>query len=105
MRYKVIYDSTRCTSQDKCRAVFALSGGGNCANNYPDQDDLINEIVELDADPGLAVVAVDTICCAYEYSSYPDEVTRLLAGMVLEGRVLAAALEPFRVVGTAARRP
>ncbi len=39
VRCKVIYDDTVCTGTDKCRVVFALSGGGACADNYPRQDD------------------------------------------------------------------
>ncbi len=81
VRYKIIYDDTVCTTNDPCRVVFALSGGGGCADNYPRQDDLINRLVELDTgtEPGLAVVAVDPICWAFGFSSYPDEITQVLA--------------------------
>ena len=81
VRYKILYDDTVSTSNDPCRVVFALSGGGACADNYPRQDDLLNRIVELDTgeEPGLAVVAVDPICWAFGFSSYPDEITQVLA--------------------------
>ncbi len=77
VRYKIVYDDTACTSQNPCPVVFALSGGGSCADNYPRQDDLINRLVEGPS-PQLAVVAVDPICWAFGFSSYPDEITQML---------------------------
>lgn len=84
VRYKILYDQGECTSLNKCRVVFAVSGGGPCPDDYPSASDgVLDEILAVDSSQPsgseLAVVVVDPICWIPGFSGYPDEATQFVA--------------------------
>ncbi|MGH7859501.1 MAG: hypothetical protein ACREQY_19425, partial [Candidatus Binatia bacterium] len=74
VRFKSVYDPTKCTPATPCTMVVDVSGGFACADDYDSPSH-----VEGMADNYLFVVTVDPFCLADGYGAPVDEISQVRA--------------------------